>query len=275
MNLDPRVLMAVFGGGVFGATIGALPAFIFTGFLVLIGVATTIAGGKPVILDTIAFGQYFGPNVSFGAGVAAAAYAAKVGLVPSGCDLRVALIKTKSFSVLLVGGVFGVIGHLITTALNTIKCPSDNIAIGVVLSGCIARLVFGKTGLFGKSDQPKSLFPAGNSLAANLLMSASLGFLSAYASAATGSAVIGFGISAATLIFAQTGFDVPATHHIALPAAVAAAGFGNLWMGLLFGALGFLLGDFGGNLLNKNVDSHIDPPAFAIAILTTVVVLLA
>lgn len=256
-----------------GAAIGALPAFIFTGVLVLIGVATAVAGGKPVILDAVAFGPYFGPNVSFAAGVAAAAYAAKVGLIPRGTDITFPLIRTKSFPVMLVGGVFGLIGHLITQALSLVKFPSDNIAIGVVLSGCIARLAFGKTGLFGKSDKPGSMI-TGDGLAANLLFCASLGALSAWASAVTGSAVIGFGISATSLIFAQTGFGVPATHHVALPAAIAGAAFGNIWMGLLFGALGFLVGDFGGNLLNKDVDTHIDPPAFAIAILTTAVLLL-
>ncbi|MGE5484315.1 MAG: hypothetical protein ACM3X4_04765 [Ignavibacteriales bacterium] len=275
MNLDPNVLIAVFGGGVFGAAIGALPAFIFTGVLVLIGVATTVAGGKSVITDLIAFGPYFGPNVAFAGGVAAAAFAGRIGALSAGGDLKTALARTKSFSVLFVGGVFGVIGHLITSVLNAAKFPSDNIAIGVVLSGCIARLAFGKSGLFGKSDKPKSLLPAADSFAMNILLAASLGFLSAYASSVTGSPVIGFGISAVSLIFAQTGFDVPATHHIVLPAAIAAAAFGSFWMGALFGALGFIVGSFGGNLLNTNVDSHIDPPAFAIAILTLVVNLLA
>lgn len=275
MNLDPNVLLAVFGGGVFGAAIGALPAFIFTGFLVLAGAAASVASGNPVILNSVAFGPYFGPNVSFAAGVAAAAYAKKAGLVPAGNDLTVALHKTKSFAVLLVGGIFAVAGHLLTSALNLAKFPSDNIAVTVVLSGCVARLMFGKTGLFGKSDKPKRLGPAGDSLAMNLLFSAAIGFLSAYAGKVTGVPALGFGISAATLIFAQTGSAVPATHHITLPAAVAAAAFGNLWMGALFGALGFLVGDFGGNLLNQNVDTHIDPPAFAIAILTLVVNLIA
>ncbi len=271
MNLDPSVLMAVFGGGVFGAAIGALPAFIFTGFLVLVGAAVSIASGNPAVLDSVAFGPYFGPNVSFAAGVAAAAYAARVGLVPAGNDLTVALHKTKSFAVLLIGGVFGVVGQLITSVLNLAKFPSDNIAVTVVLSGCLARLMFGKTGLLGKSDKPKRLGPAGDSLAMNLLFSAAIGFLSAYAGKITGVTALGFGISAASLIFAQTGSAVPATHHITLCAAVAAAAFGNLWMGALFGALGFLVGDFGGNLLNQNVDTHIDPPAFAIGILTLIV----
>ncbi|MCR4397745.1 MAG: hypothetical protein NUV93_02165 [Firmicutes bacterium] len=275
MRLDPSVILAVFGGGVFGAAIGALPAFIFTGVMVLVGVAVSVAAGKPVVLDAVAFGPYFSPNISFAAGVAAAAYAGRIGALPSGADIKTPLIKTKSFTVLLVGGLFGVIGHLITTALNLWKFPSDNIALTVVLSGCIARLAFGKTGLFGKGDVPKRILPAAESLGANLLLCASLGFLSAYASAATGSPVVGFGISAASLMFAQMGFEMPVTHHVTLPAAVAAAAFGgNFWMGALFGALGYLVGDIGGNLLNKNVDSHIDPPAFAICILTLVVLLI-
>lgn len=274
MNLDPNVLVAVFGGGCFAAAIGALPAFIFTGFLVLAGVALAVATGKPVILDSVAFGPYFGPNVAFAAGVAAVACAARMGLTPAGNAITQGMHKTKSFVVMLVGGLFAVGGHIVAQALNAVKFPSDNIAVAVVVSGCVARLMFGKTGLFGKSDKPKRLGPAADTLAMNLMFSAAIGFLAAYVGALTGQPALGFGISAVSLIFAQMGFDIPATHHITLPAAVAAAAFGNLWMGAVFGALGFLLGDFGGNLLNTNVDTHIDPPAFAISILTLVVNLL-
>ena len=39
MNLDWTTLLAALGGGALGAAFGALPAFIFTGFAVIAGVA--------------------------------------------------------------------------------------------------------------------------------------------------------------------------------------------------------------------------------------------
>jgi hypothetical protein len=60
----------------------------------------------------------------------------------------------------------------------------------------------------------------------------------------------------------------PVTHHLALPAAVAASLAGNLWIGALFGILGVFIGDFFGKTMNSG-DTHVDPPAITIALLTT------
>ena len=67
--------LAAFGGGVLGASIGAVPAFIFVGFIGLIGVAVLAAGGGTAILDHVAFGLWAPSAGGFAAGVAAAAYA--------------------------------------------------------------------------------------------------------------------------------------------------------------------------------------------------------
>ncbi|MCV5935016.1 propanediol utilization system permease GrpO, partial [Escherichia coli] len=63
------------------------------------------------------------------------------------------------YDVLLVGGVFGAVGYIIAWGLNQIPAfPSgnawtDTVALTVVISGVVSRLVFGKTGLFGKPEQ--------------------------------------------------------------------------------------------------------------------------
>ena len=44
-----------------------------------------------------------------------------------------------------------------------------------------------------------------------------------------GGGVVGFGIAAASLMFLYAGAKMPVTHHIMLPAAVAALAFGCLW----------------------------------------------
>ena len=44
MTFELTTLLAAFAGGLFGAAIGALPAFIFVGFAVLIGIAAGMGG---------------------------------------------------------------------------------------------------------------------------------------------------------------------------------------------------------------------------------------
>src|SRR6056297_1516381 len=83
--VDPTWYIAAFAGGAFGAAIGALPAFAFTGFLVVVGetyaLAARAAGGTPAVAVTadVAFGPVFGPHVAFGGGAAAVAYLAARG----------------------------------------------------------------------------------------------------------------------------------------------------------------------------------------------------
>ena len=86
-----------------------------------------------------------------------------------------------------------------------------------------------------------------------------------------GGAVLGFGIASAALVFLQYGTQIPVTHHIALPAALAASASSSLLVGALFGVLGAFLGELYARLFLIHGDTHIDPPAAAIA---TAVVLL-
>ena len=97
----PIVDVAVaFGSGVFAASIGALGAFIMCGVLVVAN------------MPDLAFGLYFGPHVSFAAGVGAAAYAGRKGLI-AGNNIAVPLIKFNDSMILLVGGLFGIGGLLV------------------------------------------------------------------------------------------------------------------------------------------------------------------
>ncbi len=99
-----------------------------------------------------------------------------------------------------------------------------------------------------------------------------------YAGAAT---LIGFGVSASLLALLVVGASVPVTHHMTLPAAVAAgfvvaAGGSALTavaVGALCGLLGALLGELCARLFLIHGDTHVDPPALAIALMTTAIVL--
>jgi hypothetical protein len=157
-----EMLLAAFAGGAFGAALGALPAFIFTGFMVIAGEAANIVGKTLAaaseagtanelaavgITGSIAFGPVFSPAISFGGGAAAAAYAAKKGYMESGFDYHnakdIAFAQGTKPDVLAVGGAFGIVGYWLTVASSTLGMPYDPIAMGVVLSALLHRLVFG------------------------------------------------------------------------------------------------------------------------------------
>lgn len=286
MDISVVALLAAFGGGVFAAGIGALQAFIFTGFAVLAGVAMAGAGGGDALLTQVAFGPFLGPHISFAGGVGAAAYAARRDLMPNGRDIGVALMGLNRPDVLLIGGLFGAAGYLGERGLAGFGWGSwtDTIAVTVVLSAILARLAFGRTGLFGRVAQGGAQFRTSD--AARWLawqetpgqiavIGVGAGLASAYAAislgAGGGGAVVGFGIAAASLFFLHAGGLLPVTHHIALPAALAALASGSIVVGAVFGVIGALAGEFYSRLLLIHGDTHIDPPAAAIG--TTVLVL--
>ena len=168
LGFDPVTLVywliAAFAGGAFGAAIGALPAFCFTGFAVIAGEAANLVGanvGEGVasgLTGPVGFGPVFGPHVAFAGGAAAAAYAAKKeGAMPPqedggyhpGKDIAYALGTRPD--VLAVGGIFGVFGVLSRRLLINVVGPVlafDQIAFTVFISALLHRIVFGYS-LFG------------------------------------------------------------------------------------------------------------------------------
>jgi len=286
MTFDVTLLLAAFAGGLFGAAIGTLPAFIFTGFTVIAGVAVAAAGGGDDILTKVAFGPVFGPHIAFGGGAAATAYAYGKGLLPSGRDVTPALAGLNRPDVLLVGGLFGAGAYLFEAALGAagLRGWTDSIALTVVVSAIVARLAFGSAGLFGATGDGGSRFqptadeswvPWQQTGAQLLTIGLGAGLLSAWMAlelgADRGGAVLGFGIAAATLIFAQIGAQVPVTHHIALPAAAAALASGNLYVGAAGGIAGAAFGELWSRVFLLHGDTHIDPPAAAIATMIAVI----
>jgi hypothetical protein len=173
MEVEQFVLLviAAFAGGAFGAALGALPAFIFTGFLVFLGEGLAILQrelGTSVeavpqgelavgVTGVIGFGAVTGPHIAFAGGVAAAAYAGKKypEMEPDGWDYHfgknILYAHGTKIDVLAVGGLFGVLGMLIARVAGGIGFPTDGIALSVFLTAVIARPVFGYP-LVGKSN---------------------------------------------------------------------------------------------------------------------------
>ena len=280
-------LLIAAAAGIFGAAIGALPAFIFVGFLVMVGVAIQASGGGADFYGMVPFGA-FGPHVGgFAAGVAAVAYAAKNGKHETGRDILAGMMGKNSPDVLLVGAAFGAVGYVLNWLFALPGARTDTVALSVVGSAIIVRFVFGSSGLFGKVTEGESRYkpPMGNrwvpwqSDPMQLLMiGLGVGTFSAYMAVTipNGAGVfLGFGMSAASLILLQYGTEVPVTHHIALPAAVAAAASGSIVWGLLFGVMAAFVGEFMSNTFCAWGDTHIDPPAATIWPMTSLSILLS
>lgn len=302
MHIDVLDILGSLAGGFLGATFGALIAFVFTGFAVLFGIAALLGSGDPAFLNTFAWGPFFGPHISFAAGVGAAAYAYRRGWLASGRDISTPLISLSRPSVLLVGAAFGLFGYLVQQLLTLIPwfgSHTDSIALTVVISALVARLAFGRSGIIGPHADGltgwKRFTPTAQHVwlgyqqtpLVAIVMGLFLGGLSAWASVtllaaypdAGGVIFLGFGVSAASLLFLQLGSSVPVTHHITIVSAVtvsvfAAALSDQLVLLVLLGALAGAAAGIVAELFSRfwliRGDTHIDPPASAIWPLVTV-----
>lgn len=270
--MDLLMIIAAFGGGLLGALMGALPVFILVGFVGVAGL-TAVTGAPIDLVGGVAFGPFLGPHIAFGGGVAAAAYAHRKGKLEAGGDILAPLSKFNDPVILIVGGIFGVLAYMINYLYSgVLAIPTDTVAMTVLTSGIIARLVFGKSGLVGNTKvEGRKYFAEGSALLTLIVMGIGVGAVSSYYSVTLGAVTLGFCISAASLIFAQMGYPVPATHHIALVSAYAASATGNIYIGILFGVIAAIVGDVINLVFNSHADSHIDPPAGTIFILSLLI----
>lgn len=333
---NPALWIAAFGGGAFGASIGALPAFVFTGFMVIAGEMAAFTGSEEAanVTGLVGFGPVFGPHISFAGGVAAAAYAAQKGYMDFGFDYHegkniTAALGTRP-DVLIVGGAFGILGMVLRQSVQVgLTAPLDAIALTVVLSALIARLAFGYEligsprgdgyldmtpfereetraafGDDGSGIDPEAATDGGvpaDRLAVEpwlpqqykwswvATLGVVAGILGGYLFVVTGSLFLGFGISAASLLFLNLGVEeFPVTHHITIVASAAAAAAmaqGDAiiagvdpWVAVVvaavFGAIAAVFGEWFQRVFYSHGDTHVDPPAAAIAFGTLVIALL-
>lgn len=269
MSISIDLILASFGGGVLAAALGVIGSFSLCGVLILVGVAAALLGNDS-ILSLLAFGPYFGPHIAFASAVAATAYAGRKGLVDGAKDLLVPLNKLNRFDVLLIGGAFGVISYFCNELLIISGIPIDTIALTVVISNVLARLIFGKSGLLGKTPKEINLKPDSKTLLFSIVLGFGVGIVSSFATQVTGHVTIGYGVGAVALLMLF--YDkFPITHHVAISAAYAVVATDSLILGGIFGVLAAFVGNFTGSLFNSNSDTYIDPPAVTISILSAVV----
>lgn len=277
MELSLVYLLAAFGGGVIGAAFGGLPVFILCGLAAIVGAGINAATGDPTFSNLVAWGPLLGPHTAFAGGAAAAVYAMKRGKLGTGRDIATALLGLDSPDVLLVGGIFGALGYILQWLLDRLPpigtLPFTNsVALSIFINALIARLLFGKTGVFGKVRKGDNRWVASDVAAwlpwqdkpiQLLVVGLGFGIVIAWSTAqAPVTAGLWFGVATVGLVFLQFNVKVPVWHHIALAAEQAiAVGGGDLWWGVAFAVLAAFMGDFYGQLFLAHGDSHIDPPA--------------
>ncbi len=274
-------LIISFAAGIFGAAFGALPAFILCGLFGIIGAAAKICGAGDIFTLVLTWGLLLGPQTSFAGGFAAAAYAAKRGYIPSGRDICSGLMGLNKADVLLVGGVFGVIGQLLMILFNQVPningiAWTNTLALSVIGSAFIARIAFCKEGILGKVKPGTSRWrptedvcwlPWQSKPTQLLLIGIGMGFPAAYIITANPDMLfLMFGIGAFSLIFLQYGTQIPVTHHIGLAAGYFAAVTGNFWWAATMALVAVYLAEFFACLFLIHGDSHIDPPTCSLVV---------
>lgn len=280
MNLP--MLFAAFSGGVFGAILGGTASFVFTGIIALMGTSVLLATGDSTLLDVVAFGPFFGPHIAFVGGVAASALAGvkRESLQAEGNELCNSYLEgancaesnfqSRDISVILIAGVFGIIGYLINELIASTGIAIDTIALTVVLSNLLSRFVVARDGLVGSPEDHEI---TGQTTVFTFIWSLTAAFLTAFAVMAIKDsfgvevANIGWAISAISLIFIYTNMpEFPASHHVTMNAGYFTVATGNIWVGAIAGAITGVLGEYVQKYTNTGVKSHLDMPAITIAI---------
>lgn len=285
------MMVLSFGGGVFGAAIGGLPAFVMCGITAIIGLAVFWATGMDMFVGALAWGPLFGPHIAFAGGVAAAAYASKKGILESGGkDIVSPLMGLNSPDVLIVGGIFGSLGYVLSWVSDLFGTIGsfpwmNNAVFSICLSSFIVRLLFGKKSIMGKVREGDNRWlpsdvaawiPWQSAPAQLIMISIGVGLPIAYFIRIMPELfTFGFAIAAVSLIFLGVGFKFPVTHHIGIAAGMAVIATGNIWWGLTFALLAAFLGEFFACLFLNHGDTHIDPPCWAVAIIWPMIALLS
>jgi hypothetical protein len=274
-------LLIALGGGILGAAFGALNAFILCGLASIIGTVISMVTGNPQFNLIVTWGPFLGPHVAFAGGIAASAYAARKGDLCSGRNVLIALFGFNSPSILLVGGLFGMLGYLLNWGLNLIPpikaIPWTNtISLAIVINGILCRLMFGRSGLLGKIPDGLSRWRRSREEAWQpwpsdplqvLFMGISVSVLAGYTvKMVPGSTGLFFGFAALSLVFFQFGAKIPVILHVALSAEMIVAATGNIGWGLSFGLIAIFLSELFACVFLIHGDTHIDPPAMSLVV---------
>lgn len=294
MTLTLSEFVGAAAGGALGAALGALAGFALMGTIVIATTLVAVAAPSTTLIAGLAFGPVFGPHVLFAAGAAAAAYAARRRALDSGRDIASPLIGVNCLPVLGIGALFGVLGQLLArvfaeippvrTADGSEVAMIDGIAVSVVLTALLAGLLWGRTPLAVR--QP--WLPWQHTVPAVLTLGAVGGgiagsvFLAWPADTRALAGLFLYGVAALSLLALVFGKPAPVTHHIVLPAALA-AGVATSWSdsdavvlgtAVVAGMVSASVAEGWSRVALERSRVHLDPPAVAIAVMATLLAVL-
>ena len=303
-------ILVCFGGGIMGAAVGPLFAFVICGLMVLSGCIFVLGGGSDFVLMQVGLGPVFGPHVGFGAALVAATYADGIKKNHPGGSAKDILspLMDTSWDVLLIGGVAAVCSHGLLQLLAAIPFFKmfDCLALTVVLVPLAARGLFQKQmpfgcvesikkyGLLGTDNYAISWAPwnapparlavlgLGAGICSGAIAMGTKSILDPMAAAGTVSAtgafvvplIMAWAIAAIMLIGINLGSGsiqkFPIWHCQAILAALAFLLFNSLIAAAIVGVLAAFLQELMARLFYNHGSNHIDPPAAAIALGTLV-----
>lgn len=295
-------ILTAFASGVLGACLGAMPAVIMCGVAVVLGMIGAVSGSGFDWLTGMAFGMFVGPQVSFAPACVAAAYAKSKGYIESSKDIFLPLVSLKKPDVLIVSGIFAIVGWYTNVGIaSVLSGKDDSVALTIVIVSMLGRVIFQGNGLRGvigivpkgkKRFDPRTSdawipYQTNNNSLQMSLLGLCVGCISGYITTticeqavATGNdslyavaAMPVWGIAIVWCLVMAAGCNVPVAHHIGLVAGYAAKmAFLNgqssemcVFWGLAFGLAAVYTGDILGKLLTVYGEGYVDPPSMAIA----------
>lgn len=261
-----------FISGMLGTMIGGTASFVITGLVGLIVVILNAAGANTNFLNDQVLNLLFMPCVCFNGAVAGLAVAANVRHHDiNGANGNCSLHFTKDPLVLLVGGVFGLLGYLLFLLFSYLNTPMDIGALVVLLVNSLIRVLFGTKKYINHPQD--SLFTSNqiNFWLFQIIFAGGLSLVTAYFVKMSGVASLGFSLSALSLIFAFINDDFPATHHTTLIAGYAIMAVDSLLLASVLGILAQIVFILFNTYFNTELDSHVDAPAASIALFSLII----
>ncbi len=254
--------------GIIGALTGAFQECLLAGIIM---VFMTAFPQVSLLGDLVSYG--FIPFVAFSGAVAATAYASKIRKHNfGGAAILTSLCKTADLSVLLVSGIFAVLGLAMATALGKIPITFDNGAVSVIISAVFVRIVFGDGKFLNPNLKTMPRYSTKKSewffwLGLGLVIGCGAGFIIDK----TGNAFLPFYLSLASLLFWFLENDFPPSHHITCTAGYAMLATNSILAAAVWGAIACAMSTFIGDAINTDASTHIDPPATTIGILSIII----
>ncbi|MDO4468113.1 MAG: hypothetical protein Q4C49_14115 [Bacillota bacterium] len=266
MSIGMNIILAFLAGSV-GSIIGGLQGFIAYGWIGLFAVALKTCGVDVTFLEGTFMNLFFLPAVMFNGNAMAAAYTGRKYADFPGENITKGLGHYSDCSIILVGGLGGVIGYSVFSILNALGVPADTGALAMIIVGIGIRMTFK-----GKAcDKGALQYVLSGEIFTNLRGWAYPVFMAFIVAAASAILIkevsiwnIGFLVSAASMIYTFVDPSFPATHHITLVAGYALQMTGNIVLAIVFGVLAQIVAILFEMIFNIRCGTHIDPPGFAI-----------